>query len=63
MNGCQSTMKDLFDQNREAFDDDEVMTLLRELATAMNKAYDGAAEGGKMADKTAATMTFGGPVF
>jgi hypothetical protein len=63
VNGCQASMKTLFDKNRGTFNDDEIMAVLQKLADAMNKAYDGAADGGKIAEKAAATLTFGGPVF
>jgi hypothetical protein len=63
VNGCQASMKALFDKHRETFNDDEIMAVLQKLADAMNRAYDGAADGGKTAEKAAATLTFGGPVF
>lgn len=63
VNGCHADMKIFFDKNKEQFDDDAIMFLFENLATAMNKSYDGALEGGVIADKAAAKVTFGGPVF
>ena len=63
VNGCQAAMKVFFDKNSDRFDNDDVLTVFANLAEAMNKAYDGAQDGAKYADKAASLATFGGPLF
>ena len=63
VNGCQADMKILFDKKKDSFDNDDVLVTFQQLADAMNRAYDGAQDGVKYADKAASLMTFGGPVF
>ena len=62
VNGCQADMKILFDKHKDRFDDD-VLVMFQQLAEAMDKAYDGAQNGARYADKAASLMTFGGPLF
>ncbi len=63
VNGCQADMKILFDQHKDRFDNDNVLVVFQQLAEAMNKAYDGAQDSVRYANKAASLMTFGGPIF
>ena len=63
VNGCQAQMKLLFDKHSDRFENDDTLKLFESLAEAMNKAYDGAQDAGKFAEKAASMLTFGGAVF